>query len=411
MYKTSKRNELLQEMEIERDKEELRHMIEIQKYLSWLLLQDQYLLRFLPILDYKIFGEYEPIWKYVRDRWNGYEPDMLVVANDCGFVNKSWVIEIATEIYTWNPRKYLEKLLDMTYSMNKRKLNIDWFEELIEIKRKIIDIDNWLKWEQYYPMGISLELLDDYHAWIDKERLRLWINEIDSVLGGGLPKWNITTIGAYSNTGKSKFAYFLASNFLKQNKKVIFFNLEVNRKTAYKNILASYSGVHYDNVTDVSEYLERYNDLPLMTVDDKWDWESIKSFIVLHKPDVVFIDYVQNIEIESSSVYEQMSKIAKNIQRLAIEQNIIIINISQLSNDGAKTGNTNLIPMKWAWELVASSDVCILLKNDPMNTHLLNLTIAKSKLGRKDDMFWLYVDYKINKFSIIDSTAKSYNDK
>lgn len=127
---------------------------------------------------------------------------------------------------------------------------------------------------------------------------------------------------------------------------MIFFNLEVNRKTAYKNILASYSGVHYDNVTDVSEYLERYNDLPLMTVDDKWDWESIKSFIVLHKPDVVFIDYVQNIEIESSSVYEQMSKIAKNIQRLAIEQNIIIINISQLSNDGAKTGNTNLIPMK-----------------------------------------------------------------
>ena len=276
MYKTSKRNELLQEIEIERDKEELRHMIEIQKYLSWLLLQDQYLLRFLPILDYKIFGEYEPIWKYVRDRWNGYEPDMLVVANDCGFVNKSWVIEIATEIYTWNPRKYLEKLLDMTYSMNKKKLNIDWFEELIEMKRKISDIDNWLKWEQYYPMGISSELLDDYYAWIDKDRLRLWINEIDSVLGGGLPKWNITTIWAYSNTGKSKFAYFLASNFLKQNKKCALTGseLEIN-VTASVDRIDSKKGYTKDNV----QWVHKKVNLMKGTMSQKDFIETCKSVV------------------------------------------------------------------------------------------------------------------------------------
>jgi hypothetical protein len=46
-------------------------------------------------------------------------------------------------------------------------------------------------------------------------------------------------------------------------------------------------------------------------------------------------------------MYEQMSKIAKRIQRLAIEQNIIIIDVSQMSNDGAKNYKIgDMIPSK-----------------------------------------------------------------
>ena len=87
--------------------------------------------------------------------------------------------------------------------------------------------------------------------------------------------------------------------------------------------------------------------MPLTVVDDKWDWESIKIFSQSCDADVIFLDFVQNIEIQGDGIYEQTSKLAKRIQRFAIENNVTIISISQLSNDGARGYKAgDIIPMK-----------------------------------------------------------------
>ena len=75
-----------------------------------------------------------------------------------------------------------------------------------------------------------------------------------------------------------------------------------------------------------------------------------------------------------------MSKIAKRIQRLAIEQNIIIIDVSQMSNDGAKNYKIgDMIPSKLGGELVASTDIGLVLTSNSERGDLLNLYVAKNK--------------------------------
>ena len=294
----------------------------------------------------------------------------------------------------------------MAYYLDIGKYKMSWYEELMNILKKIDEVQSGFDKEKYSVSSISGNIMDQVYAGTYMERTRIGIKEIDTALNWGIPKWSVTTIGAYSNTGKSKFAYFLASNFLKQWKKVLFFNLEVPKETALKNILASYSGDHADYSNDVWDYLEKYTELPLTVVDDKWDWESIKIFAQSCEADVIFLDFVQNIEIQGDGIYEQTSKLAKRIQRFAIENSVTIISISQLSNDGARGYKAgDIIPMKWGWELVASSDICLMLQNDQTNGRLINLTIAKNKFGRKEDTFWLSVDYKNNIFTLVDANV------
>lgn len=391
---------------MQNDKDLVTKAKEIQKYLTCVLLQDTCLNRFLPVIEDKLFGKYAPVWSYVRENGKWYQPDLVEVAFRCGITDSEEVVNLGMIEFVWQPKKYLEELLKMAYYLDIGKYKMSGYEELMNILKKIDEVQSGFDKEKYSVSSISGNIMDQVYAWTYMERTRIGIKEVDNALNWGIPKWSVTTIGAYSNTGKSKFAYFLASNFLKQGKKVLFFNLEVPKETALKNILASYSGKHADYSQDVWDYLNDYSELPLTVVDDKWDWESIKIFAQSCDADVIFLDFVQNIEIQGDGIYEQTSKLAKRIQRFAIENNVTIISISQLSNDGARWYKAgDIIPMKWGWELVASSDICLMLQNDQTNGRLINLTIAKNKFGRKEDTFWLSVDYKNNIFTLVDANV------
>lgn len=388
------------------DKDLVTKAREIQKYLTCVLLQDTCLFRFLPAIEDKLFGRYAPVWEYVRENGTGYQPDLIDIALKCWIKDPEEVMNLWMQEFVWQPKKYLEELLNMAYYLDIGKYKMSWYEELMSIRKQIDELQFWFDKEKYSVSSISGNIMDQVYAWTYMERTRVGIKEIDDALNWGIPKGSVTTIGAYSNTGKSKFAYFLASNFLKQGKKVLFFNLEVPKETALKNILASYSWSHADYSNDIWDYLNIYADLPLTVVDDKWDWESIKIFSQSCDADVIFLDFVQNIEIQGDGIYEQTSKLAKRIQRFAIENNVTIISISQLSNDGARGYKAgDIIPMKWGGELVASSDICLMLQNDQTNGRLINLTIAKNKFGRKEDTFWLSVDYKNNIFTLVDANV------
>ena len=388
------------------DKDLVTKAKEIQKYLTCVLLQDTCLFRFLPAIEDKLFGRYAPVWEYVRENGTGYQPDLIDIALKCWIKDPEEVMNLWMQEFVWQPKKYLEELLNMAYYLDIWKYKMSWYEELMSIRKQIDELQFWFDKEKYSVSSISGNIMDQVYAWTYMERTRVGIKEIDDALNWGIPKGSVTTIGAYSNTGKSKFAYFLASNFLKQWKKILFFNLEVPKETALKNILASYSWNHADYSKDIWDYLNIYTDLPLTVVDDKWDWESIKIFSQSCDADVIFLDFVQNIEIQGDGIYEQTSKLAKRIQRFAIENNVTIISISQLSNDGARGYKAgDIIPMKWGWELVASSDICLMLQNDQTNGRMINLTIAKNKFGRKEDTFWLSVDYKNNIFTLVDANV------
>ena len=389
----------------------------IARYLTGIMLQDDRMDNYMPIIDTFYFWRYKKVWDYVKKNGKWENPDFVSIVESCWITNLGdfldEIMDMSFAEYSGDPVVYLKELLDGIYCSTIQKATPEDYYKLISLKEEIDKIRSW-EWNKAYSIqSIASELMDSVYSNSYKVHTKTLIPELDEIIWWWVLPWTVTRITAYSNTGKSKLAYFLASNLLKQWKKTLFINLEVPKDTVLQNILASYSGKHLNDIIKqhgtnaIWDYLNEYIDLPLTIVDNKWEWEAISSFIISNKPEVVFIDFIQNIEIDWNNMYEQMSKIAKRIQRLAIEQNIIIIDVSQMSNDGAKNYKIgDMIPSKWGGELVASTDIGLVLTSNSERGDLLNLYVAKNKFWRKEDCIELQVNYKLNQFKVISVTWK-----
>ncbi len=200
----------------------------------------------------------------------------------------------------------------------------------------------------------------------------------------GIIRGKVYTIAGYSNTGKSKFSYNYVNHFLNAGKKVIFFSLEVDSGMVLWNLCCN-------------RYNKDFNDLQLEDIaqkdfdnlyiyDTAYDIADIATITEQIKPDIIFIDFVQNVQCQGSSEYERMSMIARDMQQLAIQYDVTVFSLSQLSNSAGKDvtrGDSSFIPLKGAGELYASSDVIFLLI--PVWVNQISMSIIKNKYGRKED--------------------------
>lgn len=178
--------------------------------------------------------------------------------------------------------------------------------------------------------------------------------------------WKVITVWAYSNVGKSKFAYNYVNTFIQNWLKVLFFSLEVDSWMVLLNLLCNKNKISFSDAEKWIDcnYAEYDN---LMIYDDIYNMEKIEEITIQEKPDIIFIDFVQNIISKWSSEYEKMWNIARWIQKLAITTNTAVISLSQLSNSVWKEvsmGKMDFVSLKWAWEFFASSDVIFILRRD-----------------------------------------------
>lgn len=82
----------------------------------------------------------------------------------------------------------------------------------------------------------------------------------------------------------------------------------------------------------MKEFYEKFKDKCLIE-DDKMSLEQIESSIVHNDREVIFIDYVQNIRAQGKEEYERMTKIAQELQKMAITTKKPFFDLSQVSND------------------------------------------------------------------------------
>jgi KaiC/GvpD/RAD55 family RecA-like ATPase len=112
------------------------------------------------------------------------------------------------------------------------------------------------------------------------------------------------TINAYSNTGKSKLSYFMTNNFLRQDKKVCYFSLEVMAEKVLLNLLANFYKTDYTPLAKGKEMISfsKFYDIAeknLDILDKLFDISEIINYVELSKPDIVVIDFIQNITCRS----------------------------------------------------------------------------------------------------------------
>ncbi len=149
----------------------------------------------------------------------------------------------------------------------------------------------------------------------------------------GIIKGKVYTIGGYSNTGKSQFSYEYAQYFLKQNKKVMYFSVEVDTGLLLGYIAKAYYKHNFNEILSGKLVLNKEYFKNLFLYDGISNLDTIIKTIELEKPDVVFLDFVQNLNCPGASEYEKMTKIAVDIQQMAIRNNMVVFSLSQVNND------------------------------------------------------------------------------
>lgn len=242
-----------------------------------------------------------------------------------------------------------------------------------------------------------------------KKQGKLWIDwprpQLYNTCSWVIP-WKVYTIWAYSNVWKSKFAYAHVAYFLRAGKKVLFINLEVDAEHCLMNVIQAMYGLSYKEVMNFEVTDNVIKDFENLTItDDLYKLDDIVKKIEDEKADIVFIDFVQNIEGKGMWDYEKNATVAKTIQRTAIQTKSTIYSLSQLSNSvwrDVNNGNTDFISLKGSWEYFASSDVIFILQrcDDEMI-----IKISKNKFGKNGWEYAFDVDFSRNQF-----TFKRTND-
>ncbi len=205
-------------------------------------------------------------------------------------------------------------------------------------------------------------------------------------------------IMAYSNQWKTRFAYSLLRNILDLWKRVHFYSLEIDtwmlflelvwaiKKKTKQEVIQSLETIDISSLEDKVEVYDAIRSL-----------EAIEQNIINEKPDVAFIDFLQNVEYKGNE-YEKMTEIALRIQKLAILTGTTIISLSQVSNESRFNEGNDMSP-KGSWALFASSDVIFSLWGREWNKYL---TIAKNKFWPAWIDLDLMPEYSTSFFTLAD---------
>jgi len=271
------------------------------------------------------------------------------------------------------------------------EINKELNNSIIKEKWDISEAFDALKW--------YVERKNKYWMLWNKSRFK----EVDKLTEWFI-QWSVYTIGAYSNVWKSRFSYGEVNQALKLWKKVMFFSLEEMKGIVLRNLICQRNWMRPSEIYN-SEFVqeafgEQFSNLYLY--DSVFHIDEIEQKVHKYKPDYVFIDFIQNVQTSWWNwAYEKIASIAKQTQRIAIQNKCVLIQLSQVSNTVWKElakGNTDFVSLKWAGELFASSDVIFILYKSQYEEFCLH--IAKNKYWPAKDDFYFDVDRATSEFII-----------
>lgn len=188
------------------------------------------------------------------------------------------------------------------------------------------------------------------------------IQELDRVLGGGFVDSEVILFSGKAGSGKSTLSLNIADELAKQNLKILYSSGEESEQQI--GLRAKRLGVDNDNILIVNET----------------NLERILGHIEKEEPDLVIVDSLQTLassEIEGSVGSIQQSKeAAHTLTRLAKQNNIKMILVSQLVKSGDTAGSTQINHIV----------DCILNLESDKDTPLKFLRSEKNRFGATDEV-------------------------
>ena len=157
----------------------------------------------------------------------------------------------------------------------------------------------------------------------EEKRYNTGISELDRVLGGGLVKGSLVLVGGDPGIGKSTLLLQICEH-IGRDKKVLYVSGEESERQI--KIRAERLGVK-----DAQLYIVSENDV-----------ESIIEYIEVQSPDIVIIDSIQTMHIDSiasaAGSIPQIREATNAFMRIAKQNNISMFIVGHVTKDGTLAG-------------------------------------------------------------------------
>lgn len=365
----------------------MKETIEIQKAILKSIFEWGFNHKEIHFIDFPIFWRLQKVYDTIKSIPDEeLKRDWYIHTEFAKIGANKLIIEIMTSDYfSYNAYKDIEYLCKTAILWKEMEIDesIEGFKKLDIIRKELFKkMSGWESKKYAVDNVLNESYLLSKQAKEKKWILwySTWLKTLDKYTDW-LQKWTVMRVTAYSNIGKSKLSYHVCNSIINQWAKILYFSLEVKSQFVFYNLLCNRYWLDFWSVARGCWHdmdISKMQNADIEIIDDKYKLEDIILYTESRKPDVVFIDFVQNIQTEWKSEYESMTKIATSIQQLAIKNNIAVFDLSQISNDWAWYELWWVIKSKWSGALVASADIWLVMQREKWTNHNI-LYVAKNK--------------------------------
>ena len=212
---------------------------------------------------------------------------------------------------------------------------------------------------------------------------------------------HLWVVGGFTSSGKTAFIIELIRRLYQENDNpnVCVFSVEMGDDDYFLRLMSSYTGVPplsirrwYEHNEKAKEDLDGarlmiggYN---LILIDHLYTWPEIEMRArkekLLTGLDIMIVDFVQNLRGEGK-IYDRMSHLAPQMQKLTKDLGITTIALSQVSNEAA-TQESGILRYKGGGEIAAACDFGIMLQREKDKMGLwtddVAVTVKKNRHGK-----------------------------
>ena len=265
------------------------------------------------------------------------------------------------------------------------------YEKIGKLLAATEDIEDYSLTEM---IGMYLDRMNDPTP---PDYLHFGMDRLDSALA--VTPGMFLIIGADSSTGKTALALQFAVHIAKAGKRVGFFSLETPQEPLQNRILSQHqlAGIPVPSSQQKKLTDEDYTraaqagilsqDIPLRVIRKANTLEKIRARTLQRRFEVIFIDYVQLIDVQGKERFDVVTRISMGLHRMAQELGIVIVGLSQVTPpEKGKKVKLTVDDLRESRQLKQDADIVLLMtkatgKDDPPEARILE--VAKNKDGRR----------------------------
>lgn len=239
----------------------------------------------------------------------------------------------------------------------------------------------------------------------------------------GMQRGMLWILGGYTSVGKSWFGIKFAQRHLDENVPTLFISLEmsapqilwrlaschIGRKDIPLKQIRMQTNLNEEQSKTVASTIEKIENQPFYIVDDVNSWAQMKSailyYIYAHNVKCVVVDYVQNVIVPNTGgEYESLNTIVRELQHIAIKEDVFVCALSQVNRESARSSDSNVFGFKGSGNLEQAADVAMTIRTgeDPMRRLI---SIGKNRHGSTGEII-MYCNFETGFIQEVSQPAK-----